>query len=449
MMPQGAGITDFVYSHGGGGVLLTAPFPHLQLKVSSMLNSVAVFSFKPPVSRNALLFGSVLILVVAFLSPLAAAADAKPDRKTSAALGLAVRLAERIEDADFQAQLKDSLVEFQLEQGQLQAAAELATTIPDYRRGVVLAKVAAGFGHAGRRGEVARLVGEALARDNFPHSWQLDAVRAEAAIAWAADDDSKKAAGLLEKLTDEAARIRARSGIALEKVRRGQPYDEAVFQFPAAAQPAPERLPAARALIGGAQVKLAAAGKDQEAMKAVAPLCAEAEAILKTSRATAGEEYLDLGILWRRMGDLGKSAELLGQALRQMPPGFELQDWREGYFAKLVRVYLEAGDQPAVEKMLATARRGIEPLHAFYRPPALCQLAEAELAAGQPEMAEQTWLEATAVARANPNPASQYLGCAQVAFSVARAHRPLAPKLKEMLSAQLGARESKASVAEK
>jgi hypothetical protein len=119
-----------------------------------------------------------------------------------------------------------------------------------------------------------------------------------------------------------------------------------------------------------------------------------------------------------------------------MPPGVELQDWRDGYFAKLVQAYAEAGDRAAVEKMLAAARAHIQPLHIFYQPPALCQLAEAQLRAGDPKQAEATWLEAATVARGNPNPDSQYLGCAQVAFSLARANYPLPKELQETLVAQ-------------
>lgn len=370
--------------------------------------------------------------------PPPAPAGTEAPAKESEALEVAGQLAERIEDADFRARLSLSLVEFQAQEGRLHVAAALAESIPDYRRGVALAKVAAALARAGKTEESAAVIRTAQAPGNLPHAWQSEAVLAEMAVAWEAAARDEEAAAIADKLTDESARIRARSGRALEKARRGQAYDEAAFQFgPAEARPGPERLQAARALIEIGELKANSAGKNQEALHAVAPLCEQVETILTTSRTASAEEYLDLGLLWRRIGNLEKATRALGHALHQMPPGIDLHDWREGYFAKLVRAYMDAGERAAAGKMLARAREHIPSLHEFYRPPALCQLAEAELAADQVDEAEKTWLEAARIARDNPNPSSQYLGCAQVAFSVARANRPLTSELKNLLAAQV------------
>jgi hypothetical protein len=73
-------------------------------------------------------------------------------------------------------------------------------------------------------------------------------------------------------------------------------------------------------------------------------------------------------------------------------------------------------------------------MHAFHQPPALCQLAEAELVAGFPERAQATWTRAVEVALANPNPDSRYVGATQVAFSIARTGRALPEKIVQQLA---------------
>lgn len=393
-------------------------------------------------------------LVAATAAPVGAKNSTTPANAESAvnqseALEVAAQLAGRITDVEFRSRFSLSLVEFQSRQGHFRAAAELAESIPDYRRGVALAKVASALAHAGKADESAALIRKVKEPEDSPHPWQSEAVLAEVAVAWEAAERGEEASVSVGKLTDESARIRARSGIALEKARRGEAYDEAAFQFPSAeAKPGPERLQAARALLEFAELKASSAGKNREALHAVAPVCEQVEVILTASRAAAAEEHLDLGLLWRRIGNFEKSAGAVSQALRQMPPGVELHDWRAGYFAKLVRAYMDAGDRGAAETLLARARQGIPSLHEFYRPPALCQLAEAEFAAGQPQQAEQTWLEAARIAHDNPNPSSQYLGCAQVAFSIARANRPLGADLKHLLTAQKDRRTQPASIVE-
>ena len=400
-------------------------------------------------SRSPLLRALFVVVAFALLGAgaeaSAAAAKAKPtaDGQTppdDEALRLGAELAQAIEDPDFRSRVTLGLVEFQARRD-VQKAAVLAETIPDYRQGVGLAVVAAAQGRAGKLDDLAAVIGRAIAPRELPHRWQTEAIIAEAAIAWTAGGRNEESESLVKSLTDEAARIRARSGIALERVRRGEKYDLDAFEFALAdSKPRPERLQAARALLEIAQIKLDAAGTGADNLQAVASLCDQVQTVVAGSRAAAGEEYLDLGLLWRRLGHLEKSAAAVGQALRQMAPGIELHDWRDGYFAKLVSAYVNAGDRPAAERMLATARQNVPRLHEFYQPAALCQLAEAELAAGALAAAEQSWLKATQIARSNPNPSSQYLGCAQVALSTARANRPLPAEVKDLLAAQLSAR---------
>jgi hypothetical protein len=98
-----------------------------------------------------------------------------------------------------------------------------------------------------------------------------------------------------------------------------------------------------------------------------------------------------------------------------------------------VRLYAEAGEEEKVAAMLAAGRKSIAPLHAFHQVPAFCQLAEAQVAAGRAQEAENTWAEAMQVAVRNPNPSSTHLGAAQVAFSVARAGCELPAAVAELL----------------
>jgi hypothetical protein len=362
------------------------------------------------------LIRSALCLLLALAPLIAASSEPYP-----AVLRKAEALAARVDDPDFRSRLLVDMVEHTLAGGWIDESLRLAKSIPDYRRGIALGKVAAALARAGEKGRVAPLIDEALAQTGFPHGWHGEAIRAEAAIAWTALGEHDRVEAIVAELTDDGARYRARGGCSVERARRGESYDATVLDPPADVKKlSPELLLLARAAIEMAELRLSAPNPDREG---VATLCRQSEAIVRACKATAGEELLDTGLLWRRLGDRKKSAEILGMALHHLPPGVELQGWRLGYFARLVKAYVDAGDTTRVEALLAAGRKGIAPLHAFYQPPALCQLAEAELAAGFPERAEATWSEAVGIATANPNPGSRYLGAAQVAFSIARTGR--------------------------
>jgi hypothetical protein len=387
-----------------------------------------------PLKALVLALRCALCLLLLHVSLLAA-----PDGSYPAALGKAEALVEKVDDPDFRSRLLLEMVEHTLAGGWIDESLRLARSIPDYRRGIALGKVAAALARAGLKERVGPVVDEALAQSGFPHAWHAQAIRAEAAIAWTAAGESGRAEAIVAELTDDGARYRAVGGCAVERVRRGEIYDATVLDPPTDVKKlTPELLQLARAALEIAEMRLAAPTPDKEA---AAALCRQSEAIVRACKATAGEELLDTGLLWRRLGDAKKSSEVLGVALHHLPPGVELQGWRLGYFAKLVKVYAEAGDKSRVEGLLTAGRKGITPLHAFYQPPALCQLAEAELAAGYPERAEATWAEAVAVAVANPNSGSRYLGAAQVAFSVARSGR----ELPEKVAAQIEALSSSAT----
>ncbi len=341
-------------------------------------------------------------------------------------------LAARVEDEEFQSRLKHDLVEFHLASGHRDAALTLADTIPDYRRGMALAKVAAEFARQAEHDRVAPLLDKALAQTSFPHEWQREAIRAEVAIAWVAAGSEPAAREIAAKLTEDSAKLRARAGMEVERIRLGLPVDLAAFETVEKSDKlAPEMLALARGVLEIAELQMAAGKSDREA---IAPLCEKAEAIIRACRVTAGEELLDTGILWRRRGDGKKSAEILALAIRHLPPGVEMQGWRPGYFAKMVGLYAEAGEKERVATLLELGRKGVEPMHAFHQPPALCQLAEAELVAGFPERAEATWTRAVEIALANPNHSSRFVGATQVSFSIARAGRALPEKIVQQIA---------------
>lgn len=354
------------------------------------------------------------------------------ERRASDALECAIALAEHVDNPEFQSNLQQQLVECQISMGWLAPAAELGSSISGYRRGIALAKVAAAYGRKGEGAKMEPLLEDALATEGFPHSWQGEAIRAEVAIAWAAGEDLDRSTQAIKELTDPAALVRAQSGVAVEQARRGGEYDESVFVADETGRLNPHRLSAARALIEISLTKLAGAEASSQVRNDLLALGQRAEAILRASRAAAGEEYLDLGILYRKLGEKARSAEMLGLGMRQMPPGAELHSWRPGYFARLIGVYFEGGREEEVETMLSSARESSRSLFRFYQAPALCQIAEAQLVAGKPDAARETWIEAAKIAIA-ADEVTKYLGTAQVAVSVARAGEMLGEELRALL----------------
>jgi|GEM_PF-3773744 len=364
----------------------------------------------------------------------------------SAPLKQAVQLSGRVEDPEFQGILKEQLVVFLLQRGFFERAESLAGSVPEYRGGIALAEVAAARARRDAGEDIAPLLERALSQSGFPHPWQADAIRAEVAIAWAAAGRDDRAGEVAQGISDQAAGLCAKAGIAVERERRGEALEPTTFALPGAADKiAPELLFAARAAIEIAEARL----EKKAPVSEIAPLCEQAEEIVRGCRATAGEEWLDLGILWRKLGDVKKSGALVSQAIQHLAPGSEMQGWRPGYFAKIVRLYMDGDDATRVPAMLEVARKGIEKQHAFHQVPGYCQLAEAELASGAPEAAAATWEKAVGVALANPNPDSRYLGAGLVLFSMARTDQEILEKMATLLAPLSPPAKSEAPAVEK
>jgi tetratricopeptide (TPR) repeat protein len=372
------------------------------------------------------------------------------DRSQRRALDYAEIFIQSVEDEDFQSQhrltIVDHLVGKQLDLIKqtneakpakseavdsagapllaLERAETVARAIADYRRGIGLSRVAIGYALAGNLAKAKTLLEDpAIAMAPRVLSWQDDLISAEMVIAWAAVAEDERADAALSKIKDNAARTRARAGVAVERLRRkvesaDRDLEDALSGEEQDGKLRAERVEYVRALVRMAEITLARAGDAGEEARKFAERARE---IIPKYQIVAGDDYYELGFLWRKLDDAKKASEVLDAAIRQMPPGLEMQSWRPGTFARLASAYHAAGQADLVEKMIETCRANIEKSHVFYRPLAWSQVAEAHYALGEIQKATKAWQRGIAAARSNPNPSSTYLGCAQVALSIARA----------------------------
>jgi hypothetical protein len=363
-------------------------------------------------------------LLTLALQPSARSAESDGARDPMA---YALSFLTQLTDIDFQSRESLFATEILIEKGQLSRAAGCARQIQDYRRGIALAKTAAAFARQGDAERAAALLTEpAITSAPRTHDWQDTTIRAEIAIAKAALGRDEEVVQALAGFDDPPTLCQARAGVALERARRGAAYEDPIFdERPGEAKSQrdffPERIEAARALLRIAGIKLGKAtpaGPDTQ--REVARLAERAEEIIRAYRLIAGDELLEIGLLWRRLGEDKRSAETLAAAFRQMPVGVEMNSWTPGSFARLTTVYWEAGRKEEVAKMFAGVRTGIARQHRFYHPAALSQLAEAQFATGAKDEAIVTWLEAIATTRDQNGAVESYLGCVQIAFSLSR-----------------------------